>query len=691
MFLINYHAMIINFGFCNINLSPINIFFNKPELKMKKGILLIFFATFLLVQLLQAQIQKTTKVNSSTTTNSCSMAVQNANNIYEVFKRGSGSTVADNQIKFCKSTDAGSTFTESDITVSGLYTSETPLIGCNANSVLVKYNFNDGQKNKTAILRSTNNGNSITYKTIDNDSLERCDNLISDGNSTYLLSYYEDYLYISTNDGVDFKRAKSPNTNLNYINYVITNNAIWAVGTISGKDSILVYKSTNQGNSWQFTNHIYADMPYSSDFNAVKKNNDLYIVFIHEEVGTYYYKSIQFTNGIIATPKIIYQNTSKNFPIANIVFTANRAFFYDYSNACYTTDNGTSWSKNYYADAELQGYPTTGKEIPISDNTIYMNYYYNSSGLKNNYFANITLIDYPISTIKNDTIISNQNYINLRCNVYFSMPKYQIQVSKSSFFTTNIIDNIFKNDYSWNYYYYKLDLENITANGNKYYYRIRGIDGNAFTNWSKTYSFIYGIQIPKVVINTANNGNAVYPDWFEFQWNGLNGISGYQIHQSSNLNFTDTILFKGFSYSNTNKTSVYPGLNGKFYLRVRGYDSYTGSYGEWSNPLSYNYSGYPYTSNEKSSKISKEFNLGQNFPNPFNPTTKIKYDIPNSVNVLLKVFNQLGQEVKTLVNENKQAGSYEADFDASALPSGIYFYKIIAGTYTKTNKMLLIK
>ena len=85
------------------------------------------------------------------------------------------------------------------------------------------------------------------------------------------------------------------------------------------------------------------------------------------------------------------------------------------------------------------------------------------------------------------------------------------------------------------------------------------------------------------------------------------------------------------------------------------------------------------------------FNLEQNYPNPFNPITKIKYSIPNSSFVTLKVFDILGRELETLINEEKTAGIYEIDFDASQLSSGVYFYQIKAGEFIQTKKMILIK
>ena len=86
-----------------------------------------------------------------------------------------------------------------------------------------------------------------------------------------------------------------------------------------------------------------------------------------------------------------------------------------------------------------------------------------------------------------------------------------------------------------------------------------------------------------------------------------------------------------------------------------------------------------------------EFTLSQNYPNPFNPSTSIEYSVPTNEYVTLKVFDMLGREVATLVNQEMNPGNYKVQFDASNLSSGIYFYKISSGTYNKTMKMLLLK
>jgi hypothetical protein len=88
---------------------------------------------------------------------------------------------------------------------------------------------------------------------------------------------------------------------------------------------------------------------------------------------------------------------------------------------------------------------------------------------------------------------------------------------------------------------------------------------------------------------------------------------------------------------------------------------------------------------------AKNFKLEQNYPNPFNPTTIINYSIPRATFVTLNVYNVLGEKVKTLVSENKPAGNYSVNFNASELSSGIYFYRIKAGDFSQTKKLILMK
>ena len=115
-------------------------------------------------------------------------------------------------------------------------------------------------------------------------------------------------------------------------------------------------------------------------------------------------------------------------------------------------------------------------------------------------------------------------------------------------------------------------------------------------------------------------------------------------------------------------------------------------------------SGVTFVEEINMTKVPRDFLLFQNYPNPFNPATKIKYSLPNVILsgpadvetgvgnlVTLKVYDVLGNEITTLVNEEKPPGAYEINWNAANLPSGVYFYRLKAGEFIQSNKMVLLK
>jgi aminopeptidase N len=156
---------------------------------------------------------------------------------------------------------------------------------------------------------------------------------------------------------------------------------------------------------------------------------------------------------------------------------------------------------------------------------------------------------------------------------------------------------------------------------------------------------------------------------------------GFEIERSSALP-----LWEKIGFVNGNGTTTTPNsylfedkiiTPGNYAYRLKQIDN-DGTF-EYSNTVEINFGG------------PDKFNLSQNYPNPFNPSTTIKFDLATAGNVKLTLYNILGQELKTLVNEYKASGSYTINFDASELNSGIYIYKIESGSFTQTKKMTLIK
>jgi len=121
----------------------------------------------------------------------------------------------------------------------------------------------------------------------------------------------------------------------------------------------------------------------------------------------------------------------------------------------------------------------------------------------------------------------------------------------------------------------------------------------------------------------------------------------------------------------------------------------TAARGIWRLP----FSGLTAVEGRIAGEIPRDISLNQNFPNPFNPSTRISYELPKSANVSLKVFNTLGQVVATIVDERKEAGYHQATWNPANVPGGIYFYRLLArsvdggqvGDYLETKKMILLK
>jgi glucose/arabinose dehydrogenase len=194
---------------------------------------------------------------------------------------------------------------------------------------------------------------------------------------------------------------------------------------------------------------------------------------------------------------------------------------------------------------------------------------------------------------------------------------------------------------------------------------ITELPGTGFQNFAPTGILIYtGSQMPELFnkLLVQSSSGVIF--------------KGLVSCALGNIPFYDTVISKTILLNESGGTSVMQGNDGYIYVSY-----FNGNIKRVKYDLtSINGNGVPVN-----------FSLFQNYPNPFNPTTSIKYEIPKISFVSLKVFNVLGIEIVTLVNETKQQGSYEVNWDASAYPSGVYFYELQSGGFTERKKMILIK
>jgi hypothetical protein len=176
---------------------------------------------------------------------------------------------------------------------------------------------------------------------------------------------------------------------------------------------------------------------------------------------------------------------------------------------------------------------------------------------------------------------------------------------------------------------------------------------------------------------TAIMSNSIRLDWYTAT--EINNY-GFEVERKSSNNWQKIGFVQGHGNSNSPKQYSFTDnklIGGsKFQYRLKQTDN-DGQF-EYSNII-------------EVKVIPKEYLLSQNYPNPFNSSSIIKYSIPKSSQVSLKIFNTLGEELETLVNEERPVGSYEVNWNAGNLPSGVYFYSLQAGDFVQARKMILLK
>jgi len=228
---------------------------------------------------------------------------------------------------------------------------------------------------------------------------------------------------------------------------------------------------------------------------------------------------------------------------------------------------------------------------------------------------------------------------------------------------------------------------------------------NTFDTISVDYSLLvnYYVYDVNLKIDTVIHTNDSDLEFYLLH-NGVTDTAIYQVGGSGH-NFINTVLNDSASTPISGGTAPFTGsyrprsplsqfnnmnLNGTWVLKI--YDRASGNTGTlnaWS--LTFFIGTNPIGIQNISNEIPKQFSLSQNYPNPFNPNSKIKFQIASLSNAKLVVFDILGREVETLVNEQLKPGTYQVDFDGSKLASGVYFYKLETKDFTETKRMVLVK
>ena len=186
---------------------------------------------------------------------------------------------------------------------------------------------------------------------------------------------------------------------------------------------------------------------------------------------------------------------------------------------------------------------------------------------------------------------------------------------------------------------------------------------------------VYPVNIPGVSLTTL------------LKWDTVQSATSYRVRiygtQGLSVIVLDTLVTRDSMH-------VAPGklvANQTYWWRVKAYK--TGGEGPYSDVSTFTTSALGIK--QINSSVPLTSSLFQNYPNPFNPLTNIKYQIAKGYDVKLSIYDVLGKEVAVLVNEKQNPGTYEIEFDGSNYPSGIYLYKLTAGEYSATKRMVIVK
>jgi hypothetical protein len=263
--------------------------------------------------------------------------------------------------------------------------------------------------------------------------------------------------------------------------------------------------------------------------------------------------------------------------------------------------------------------------------------------------------------------------INLIWNSVEYASNYILQVSNNALYT-----NLAMTDSSITDTTKSIDS---LGDGRRFYWRVSGQNASGAGPTSPPRNFITKIFTPDSLSGTVVNEKSVLT-WVDistvetkYMILKRTGDSVFEVYDSVNANIT--------TYTDLNYD-----MNAGIEYRVFAKNALTQS--DSSNPVYF----MGTTSINDKMLLPTEYSLSQNFPNPFNPSTVINYTIPSTVMneiVLLKIYDILGNEVVTLINESKDAGYYQVQFDSHNLSSGVYFYRLSVGNFTSIKKMILIR
>ncbi len=380
-----------------------------------------------------------------------------------------------------------------------------------------------------------------------------------------------------------------------------------------------------------------------------------------------------------------YSSGMGNKDVQSLAYSGTKIFAGTYSNGVYlSTNNGTNWTQTSLNNRDIRALAIIGNNV-IAGTMNYGIYFSTNNG------ANWTQSNLVTEDVRTLAVSGN--------NVFAGTDHTGVYIS------TN-------NGSSWT----QTSMNNITVNSlfisGNYILAGAGVGGwGVFLSVNNGNSWTLIGDLNVAIYSVSASGNYIYA--------GTPGACSMRLSPNFGISWTETTLDHGTVYAiAVSGNNVFAGCyNGPYVSNNNGTNWIQRNEGLFSSPNAlciinnYIYAGTAHGVFRRplsevigikpiSSEVPSSYSLSQNYPNPFNPSTKIRFDITSNLkagvkgetsNAKLIIFDVLGREVATLVNEQLKPGTYEVDFDGSNYTSGVYFYKLTAGNFTAVNKMIILK
>jgi hypothetical protein len=469
---------------------------------------------------------------------------------------------------------------------------------------------------------------------------------------------------LSTNNGANWTHVNNGLIDSMIISLASSGNTLYA-GARGWPYSGGVYRSTDNGENWKLVSlNGYMILSLATDGNRVFAGADKF-------GGQDNIQGVYFSNDNGASWEQI------GLPITfipSISISGDNIFACGAGGIFLSTNNGSNWEFNFMYGPVGIGH--------VTSNSSYI--YAGSFGL-----GIFQSTDYGISweRILQEGFI--QSLVTSETNTYAAISPGHLLHSTD-------------NGKSWDsiVFFNKMGINCLALDGTNVYVGTNGngvyLSTNNGINWTQEDTRLTNTSVNSIVTSGTNifagTNSGVFlstnhgTNWLQIN-NGLTDTNIFSFAVSGTSVFAGTgsgvfqYIDKNWKQTGLNNMSIYSLAVNETFIFAGGDIG-----GVWKRPLS----ELVYVAKEEN-KVPKNYSLSQNYPNPFNPSTNIKYSIPKSSLVSIKVYSILGNEIKTLVNEEKPAGNYDLTWNASSLPSGVYFYRIYAGSFVETKKMILMK